>query len=296
MSQWLDFEYKTIQLDETGEEIEQKSVTSRLVREILGKNVHLDLIEIPAGEFLMGCPPGEEGWHPSQSPQHEVTLKGFLMGKYPVTQRQWAVVAKWEAVNTELNPYPSHFEEDDRPIEQVSWWEAREFCARLAKKTGRNYNLPSESQWEYACRAHTITPFHCGLTISTDLANYSGVHWDYMGRICSRGNYAKGKLGEDRKESTSVNYFPFANPLGLYDLHGNVREWCDDPAHDNYEGAPADGSTWRSGGEESKRILRGGSWNGSPRKCRSAFRGKLDPNATLYDVGFRVMCDEFDSP
>ncbi len=294
MNEWLDYEYKTIQLDETGEEISRQTLRARCYRETLAKNIYLDLIEIPAGEFLMGCPPDEEGAHPSQFPQHQVTLKSFLMGKYPVTQRQWQALAKLEQVDIELNPYPGHFEDDERPVEQVSWWEAKEFCARLSKLTGHNYDLPSESQWEYACRGNTITPFHCGLTISTDIANYSGVDWEYMGKICSQGRYGGGKLGEDRKETTPVDYFSFANPFGLYDLHGNVREWCNDPSHDNYQSAPSDGSTWIKAGDESKSILRGGSWNGGPRKCRSAFRSKLDRSAALYDVGFRVVCDRFD--
>jgi formylglycine-generating enzyme required for sulfatase activity len=239
------------------------------------------MVAIEGGTLLMGCPESEEGWHFSQSPQHPVTLKPFLISKYPITQAQWQALGI---------PNPSHFIDPLRPVEQVSWYDAQEFCQKLALKTGKNYHLPTEAEWEYACRAHTLTPFHFGASITTDRANYSGVNWEYMGKICNQGSYAQAPLGEDRRETTPVGSFGVANGFGLYDCHGNVREWCEDTWHPNYNQAPGDGTAWLVGGEEDKRVLRGGSWNGGPKKCRSAYRVKFSATASLYDVGFRVVC------
>jgi formylglycine-generating enzyme required for sulfatase activity len=158
------------------------------------------------------------------------------------------------------------------------------FCQRLRLRTGKNYTLPSEAQWEYACRAGTTTPFHFGDTISTKIANYDGNEL-----------YGDGKIGECRQQTTDVNSFP-ANPWGLHDMHGNVWEWCADHWHDNYNGAPEDGRAWIN--EEAKekknssnaRLLRGGSWDDFPRSCRSAFRYGLHPGIRDADVGFRVCC------
>ncbi|MFM5947151.1 MAG: formylglycine-generating enzyme family protein, partial [Dolichospermum sp.] len=122
----------------------------------------LETIAIPGGTFMMGSPENEEGSINSERPQHEVTIKPFLMGKYPVTQAQWRTVAALEKVNIDLASYPSYFEGDNRPVEQVSWHDAIEFCARLSNYTKKPYRLPTEAQWEYACRAGTTTPFHFG--------------------------------------------------------------------------------------------------------------------------------------
>lgn len=255
--------------------------------EAIGQGIILEMVVIPGGTFLMGAT-REEGWHASQSPQHLVSVKPFFLGKYPLTQAQWQVVATLPKVEQDLHSNPANFQEDNRPVEQVSWFEANEFCARLSTKTGHHYRLPTESEWEYACRANTTTPFHFGETITTDIANYSGVDWEYRGKICSKGSYGAAPKGCDRRETTPVGSFQVANAFGLYDLHGNVREWCADYWHDDYEGAPTDGTAWITDGDSNKRVLRGGSWNGSPRKCRSAFRGKFDPATSLYDIGFRV--------
>jgi formylglycine-generating enzyme required for sulfatase activity len=212
------------------------------------------------------------------------------MGKYPVTQAQWQAVAALPKVKQDLDPNPANFQGENRPVERVSWYDAIEFCARLSQQTGYAYRLPTEAEWEYACRAWTLTPFHFGETITTDLANYSGVNWDYMGKICSKGSYGAGPKGVDRRETIPVGSFQVANAFGLYDLHGNVREWCADYWHDNYEGAPTDATVWITDGDSDKRVLRGGSWNVGPRKCRSAYRVKFDPAASLYDIGFRVAC------
>ena len=159
----------------------------------------------------------------------------------------------------------------------ISWNEAQEFCARLAKKTGKIYRLPSEAEWEYACRAGTTTPFHFGETITTDLANYNGQ------------TYASEPNGNCREQTTEVGIFP-PNAFGLYDMHGNLWEWCADPWHTNYDGAPSNGSVWELGGNYTYPQLRGGSWFDVPRFCRSAVRNQFGVDDRLSTLGFRVVC------
>ena len=194
-------------------------------------------------------------------------------------------------VNRDLEPDPSEFKGSDRPVECVSWWDAVEFCDRLNRlfqKTGRQYRLPSEAEWEYACRAGTKTPFYFGETITTDLANYQGKDWTWESRIYP-GNYGKGPKGQYREEAIAVGSFP-PNAFGLYDMHGNVWEWCADHWHENYKSAPDDGSAWISGDRNAHRLLRGGSWNYFPDYCRSASRDYYSPDVQYYCLGFRVAC------
>ncbi|NEQ67892.1 MAG: formylglycine-generating enzyme family protein [Symploca sp. SIO2D2] len=249
------------------------------------------MVAIPSRTFLMGSPEMEEGHSNDESPQHQVTLKSFFMGKYPVTQAQWQAVAALPPVNTELKPNPSRFQGKNRPVEKVSWYDAIEFCARLSQTTGRQYRLPSEAEWEYACRAGTTTPFHFGETVTTDFANYRGTDnkknkW--------KGSYDNGPLGIYREETTPVGNFSVGNDFGLYDMHGNVWEWCVDHWHGNYEGAPKDGSAWvdKNKNDSHYRLLRGGSWLNSPKVCRSAFRYFNVPgDSHRSDIGFRVVCE-----
>ncbi len=320
--QFLDFE--VVSVNPQGEVVQRDRLTSSYHLE---PAIALTMAAIPAGTFLMGSPSTEEGFHPSQSPQHSVNLQEFWMSQFPITQAQWRSVAKLPAVKQSLSAEPANFSENNRPVEQVSWFDAIEFCARLSHFFQKTYHLPSEAQWEYACRAirspliHASCstwgnpktalaplskggtegggieesgvrsyPFHFGETLTTELANYSGVNWEYQGKICSKGSYGAGPLGEDRRETTPVGAFGVANAFGLYDMHGLVREWCADVWHPTYAGAPTDGTAWMSGGDSNKRVLRGGSWNSSPQKCRSAYRGKFDPSASLYDIGFRIVC------
>ncbi|MBD2115091.1 MULTISPECIES: formylglycine-generating enzyme family protein [Cyanophyceae] len=247
----------------------------------------LRMMQIPAGTFLMGSPKDELERQTSEGPQHEVTLSQFFMGKYPITQAQWRAVATLPQVERELKFDPSSFHSDLRPVEQVSWYDAMEFCDRLTILTNRQYRLPTEAEWEYACRAGTITPFHFGETITTDLANYRGT--DNEERKWS-GSYGDAPKGEYREETTSVNQFEGANAFGLCDMHGNIFEWCQDHWHDSYEGAPTDGSAWTEGGNSELRVRRGGSWLLSPRYCRSAYRYINQPSYDYYDLGFRVVC------
>ena len=345
----------------------------------------LTLIEIPAGSFLMGSPPDEPERLDDEGPQHKVKLESFFISQTPITQAQWRAVAAWQPLPAErwgrnLNPDPSNFQTregqaegevrlfegeantDNRPVERVSWLDAIEFCNRLSQRTGRTYTLPSESQWEYACRAGRAKPFYFGDTISTKLANYDGKY-----------AYAGGPQGVNREQTTPVGVFS-ANAWGLHDMHGNVWEWCLDVWHASYDlgqqKAPGDGSPWlnedewergvkfldnadvlydgatyknwritvtptslgymyetaapgqeftgllpglphesideclriakrsidaaleQSGGSlvEDERVLRGGSWYGNPRYCRSAARFHARPDDALNLVGFRVVC------
>jgi formylglycine-generating enzyme required for sulfatase activity len=280
------FSFETVTVNRRGEITKRETKTARYYTEDLGNGITLDLVAIPGGKFLMGSPPGEKDSSDDERPQHEVTVPPFFMGKYPVTQAQWRAIASRMDLKVErdLDLNPAYFKDrsdsDLRPVEQVSWYDAVEFCARLSKLTGKEYRLTSEAEWEYACRAGTTTPFYFGETITSDLANYSREY-----------TYADKPKGLYRKETTPVGQFP-PNAFGLYDLHGQVWEWCADDWHENYKGAPSDGSAWldkndnRSQKKREKRSpLRGGSWNNNPNNCRSAYRNNINNN-----IGFRVVC------
>ncbi|MBF2045947.1 MAG: formylglycine-generating enzyme family protein [Elainella sp. C42_A2020_010] len=232
--------------------------------EALGNGITLDMVLIPGGSFQMGSPEDELERYENEGPQHLVTVSTFFMGKYAITQAQWKSLASFPKIERDLEPDPSDFKGEDRPVEQISWHEANEFCRRLAQHTGRLYRLPSEAEWEYACRAKTTTPFYFGETITTDLANYCGEDRTINETFYS-GSYGRGPKGRYRQETTSVGSFP-ANGFGLYDMHGNVWEWCTDHWHSNYEGAPEDGSAWldSNADEDANRVLRGGSWSFDP--------------------------------
>jgi formylglycine-generating enzyme required for sulfatase activity len=245
----------------------------------VGDALPLHMVLVPGSTFLMGSPDNEPEREENEGPQHEVTVRSFFMGRYPVTQAQWRAVATLPQVNQELDPDPSNSKGDNRPVERVSWFGAEEFCLRLAQHTDRAYRLPTEAEWEYACRAGTTTPFYFGKTLTTELANYDG------------SSYGDGPEGEFLGETTSVNHFGIANAFGLSDMHGNVLEWCQDHWHGNYEGAPTDGSAWLTDNSKASRVNRGGSWINHPRHCRSACRNTLTPN--LFNnpyLGFRVCC------
>jgi formylglycine-generating enzyme required for sulfatase activity len=242
-------------------------------------DVLLDMVAIPKGFFLMGSPENEPQRNTNESPQHEVAIKPFLMGRTPVTQLQWqAVATQMPQINRELNPNSSRFKDATHPVESVSWYEAVEFCDRLSNSTGRRYRLPTEAEWEYACRAGTLTPFHFGETMTLELATYNGI-----------ATYNDGPKGEYRRKTTPVG-FEFANTWGLSDMHGNVWEWCQDHWHHNYEGVPIDGSAWLSEDENAMRVIRSGSWNDFPWDCRSANRDYGAPLNQHDYIGFRVVC------
>jgi formylglycine-generating enzyme required for sulfatase activity/uncharacterized caspase-like protein len=246
--------------------------------ENLDNEKFLIMVSIPGGQFLMGSPENELERTADESPQHTVTIKPFFMGKWTVTQAQWRVVAGFPKVEIDLDPDPSKFKSAIRPVENISWNDAIEFCARLSQKTGRDYRLPSEAEWEYACRAGTTTPFYFGETISTDLANYQG-----------HSAYGSGSKGEYRGKTTYLNRFP-ANAFGLEAMHGNVWEWCQDNWHQNYYGAPTDGSAWLEANDDYNcRVNRGGAWDMGPESSRSAHRGSAAAGMRDSVLGFRVV-------
>ncbi len=262
-------EFQAVRVNETGNISELQPGQVSTFREDLGNGIGLEMVAIPAGEFVMGSPVEEENRRDSESPQHMVTVPSFFMGRFPVTQAQYQAV---------MGANPSNFKGDNRPVEQVSWDDAMTFCEKLSERTGRTYRLPSEAEWEYACRAGTTTPFHFGPTITADLVNYDGNY-----------TYGAAPKGKYRGQTTDVGSFP-PNAFGFYDMHGNVWEWCLDHWHYSHEGAPTDGSGRLSSGESKLRLLRGGSWDAIPRLCRSAYCSWFARGRGDNDFGFRVAC------
>ncbi len=276
------FEFDVVKVDVQGNQISRERKQAECLIEDLGDGIHLEMVLIPGGSFLMGSPENELEPDDDESPQHSVTVPTFFLGRYPITQAQWQVVASLPQTNQELNPDPSCFEGDNRPVESVSWYGAVEFCRRLSQHTHRTYRLPTEAEWEYAARAGTTTPFCFGETITAELANYD-----------ASKTYGDGPQGEYREETTSVDHFGVANAFGLCDMHGNVWEWCLDHRHwhKNYDDAPDDGSAWIIDDEGARRMIRGGSWGINPRYCRSASRYDFYPGFDLSIIGFRVVCE-----
>jgi formylglycine-generating enzyme required for sulfatase activity len=252
-----------------------------------------EMVVIPSGEFTMGSPKSQEGRSDSEEPQHKVIIdKPLAAGRYAVTRGEFTAFvsetkhttgdkcwtydnAKW-AERTGRSFHNSGFAQDDRhPVVCANWGDAKAFVAWLSKKTSQPYRLLTEAEREYATRAGTSTPFWWGASISTAQANYDG-----------NQTYGGGSEGEWRMKTVAVDSFR-PNPWGLYNVHGNVWEWVEDCWHENYEGAPANGSAWTSGGC-AYRILRGGSWCYVPRVLRSAARDRLAPDSRYSNLGFRV--------
>ena len=244
-------------VEEVSESVEEVEVFTNQFQDFtedLGNRIKLEMIAIPGGKFMMGSPEGEG--NDREKPQHEVIVQSFFMGKYLITKAQYQQV---------MSENLSNFKGDEqRPVEQVSWIEAVEFCKRLSKQTGTEYRLPSEAEWEYACRAGTTTAYYFGNSITEEQASCSG-----MG-------------------ITAVGKYP-PNAFGLYDMHGNVQEWCQDDWYKNYRGAPNDGIAWLSE-YDSKKVIRGGSWLFGPLGCRSAYRDGIACDVRPLDSGFRVVC------
>jgi formylglycine-generating enzyme required for sulfatase activity len=236
----------------------------------LSQNVNLEMVEIPAGSFLMGSFDFETEKRENETPQHEVNLKSFYLGKFPVTQAQWF------AVMNDLPKISKEFRGDDLPVVNVWLEKAIEFCAKLSDLTGERFRLPSEAEWEYACRAGTTTPFSFGETLTADLANFNGEQ-----------PFKETPKTEFRKCLTPVGAFP-PNAFGLYDMHGNVWEWCADIWHENYINAPTDGNAWLTNGDQSYCVQRGGSWIDRASNCRSAFRVGDIAHNNDHIVGLRV--------
>jgi formylglycine-generating enzyme required for sulfatase activity len=271
--------FNTVMVDSRGIVVERRKREARYFVQELGGGVGLEMVAIPEGTFMMGSQMRESQRVSREVPEHRVTVQPFYMGRFEVTQAQWRAVALLPKVDRDLNPNPSHFKGDNLPVEQVSWEDAMEFCKRLSRKTGLNYRLPSEAEWEYACRAGATTAFAFGDTISTDIANYNGTVPPYGGAA----------QGTNRGKTVPVGSLGVANGFGLSDMHGNVWEWCLDTWHWNYAGAPADGSAWVNGGDGSERVMRGGSYFQAGDPSRSAFRAHELLDRRFHAIGFRVV-------
>jgi formylglycine-generating enzyme required for sulfatase activity len=227
----------------------------------LGGGVKMELVLIRAGTFDMGS---EKGYD-HEKPVHKVSFrKPLYIGKYEVTQEQWQAI---------MGANPSYFKAPNRPVERVSWNACRDFVAKLSKKTGRKFALPSEAEWEYACRAGSTTEY-CFGDDKTGLGDYAWYGDNWAGRT--------HRVGQRKP-----------NKWGLHDMHGNVLEWCEDVWHASYEGAPTDGSAWMEGGDQGLRVLRGGSWDSNPAYCRAANRGSVDPTDENVYYGCRVVLRDF---
>jgi len=264
----MKFEFESVTVDARGEVVARTRHSAEQITEDLGNGISLDMVIIPAGSFQMGSRRSEG--NPDERPQHFATIKSFMMGKFLVTQGQWKAV---------MGKLPRcRFKGDNLPVERVSWENAQKFCRELSKQTGRNYRLPSETQWEYACRAGTSTPFSFGETLTSDLANYNGEH---IFANEPRGTYF-------HSTSEGGKYPP--NAFGLYDMHGNLMEWCADNWIDDYRMSLRDDSPYQMF-DNPHRVARGGSWHDNPQLCRSAARIRFSQSDAEEYIGFRVVCD-----
>ncbi|HKV38556.1 MAG TPA: bifunctional serine/threonine-protein kinase/formylglycine-generating enzyme family protein [Blastocatellia bacterium] len=272
------FAFSVFTVDGTGQIASTHRDQARYFTEDLGGGVTMEMVSIPEGKFAMGAPDADKNLYPDETPQHQVSIRPFYIGRTEVTLGQWAAVAKMPKVNRELDPDTSTFKSDPKlPVQHVTWLDAEEFCERLSRETGQRYRLPSEAEWEYACRAGTVTPFYFGDTITSELVNYD-----------ARYPYGEGPQGVARKEPLPTGNLGSPNEFGLYDMHGNQSEWCLDGWHPNYIGAPTDGSEWKAGADQNFRVIRGGSWADGGVGCRSAARNKYGPEIKVSFVGFRV--------
>jgi formylglycine-generating enzyme required for sulfatase activity len=245
-----------LETEEDSFEQYEESLNHQILTETLLGGITLEMIKIPAGSYLMGSNESD-----SEKPQHQVNLQEFYLGKYPVTQEQYQAI---------MGNNPSEFKDNPKnSVEQVSWDDAQEFCQKLSEKTGRKYRLPSEAEWEYACRAGTQTRYYFG---------------DDEKQL---GEYAWYSKNSGSKTHPVGQKKP--NNWRLLDMHGNLWEWCEDGWHENYENAPTNGSSWNENYSQTNlRPLRGGSWVNYPRNCRSAFRDVFDADNCDYDIGFRL--------
>jgi formylglycine-generating enzyme required for sulfatase activity len=273
-----DFEFEVATVAANGCVTGRKKGKARSFKEeIDGESI--ELVEIPGGEFNMGSPHSEVDRKNDEGPQRRVKVPRFFISRYEITQAQWRAIASMEIkVSLDLNQHPSYFKGDKKPVESVSWHDALEFCLRLSRVTGRQYRLPSEAQWEYACRGGSATPFCWGENICDEAVNYD-----------ARFPYGGAQKGDCRSTTINVGSLGVANNFGLCDMLGNVWEWCQDVYHHSYEGAPVDGSAWL-GRDSLPRVVRGGSWRAPAVHCGSAARNSNPPNTLDNDIGFRVVC------
>ncbi len=285
-------EFKVLTSDARGKVKETRIESTRFYNQELPGAVNLEMVELQSGAFMMGADRIELesiqrdyvkgvdrdmraelidriAW---ESPQHQVSVSAISMSRYEITQTQWRAVAGLPRVEIDLISDPSQFKGGSRPVENVSWAEAVEFCARLSRLTGRTYRLPTEAEWEYACRAGTSSPFNYGQALNPDWANYNG-----------RKPYGASSKGEFRGQTVPAGSLGFANAFGLYDMHGNVWEWTQD-------GWLIDQSEIES--NPTLRVLRGGAWDSAAGECRSGARQRMDLKYRSNNIGFRVVREQ----
>ncbi len=293
----LGYEFEVTNVDDKGKLGERRKERARFFVEALGGGTNLDMVEIHAGTFVMGNSPvdleqiennysrnankeSRSDLHErlvAEAPQQTVKVGGFYFSKYEVTQAQWRAVAALPKVNRDLMSDPSGFKGGNRPVEQISWEDAVEFCERLSRATGRHYRLPTEAEWEYACRAGTTWQFSFGGTIEPDSVNYNG-----------KLPYAAAPKDTFRQQTVPVGSLGVANAFGLYDMHGNVWEWCLDSRREVRSGESPDGNRKEN---EIPGVLRGGAWDSPAGECRSSSRKQIQPLFRLNNVGFRVLVE-----
>jgi eukaryotic-like serine/threonine-protein kinase len=265
-------QFASVKLDINGKIVDRPKGRAALFTEKLGGEVGLTMVKIPAGKFVMGSPDTEQGRSRDESPQHQVTIPEFYLGQTLVTKSQWQAI---------MGDNRSVAKNDGKlPVDKVSWLDAMEFCHKLSARVGRSYRLLSEAEWEYACRAGTTTPFAFGETIMPTIVNYNGNY-----------PYENAAKGEYRRKTVAVGSFP-PNVFGLYDMHGNLWEWCLDEWINSYDGAPIDGSARgdsKSRNGSKNRLLRGGAWDSIAVDCRAAYRYHVMASSRNDYIGFRVV-------
>lgn len=279
--------------------------TRRYLAEELPGGTILEMVEVIGGAYMMGRSATEISDSeklflrdlgkqtkervmerlPAEGPQHAVKVSGFFIGKFEITQSQWRAVASLPKVKRDLMSDPSQFKGGNFPVESISWEEAVEFCERLSRATGRTYRLPTEAEWEYACRGGSDTPFHFGQTLTSEIANFD-----------AKRPFLTSPSGDARMKTVAAGSLGAPNAFGLYDMHGNVWEWCVDNWHDSYQSAPSDGSAWVKGGIPYLKVVRGGAWDSAAVECRSGFRDRLTPTLRMSNIGFRVVLEAIAEP
>jgi formylglycine-generating enzyme required for sulfatase activity/tRNA A-37 threonylcarbamoyl transferase component Bud32 len=270
-------EFDILTLDEGGRVIQRRKGQSRYFVENIGCDFPLEMVEIPEGSFPRDSLGNGAGSYTAS--RHRISIPPFFIGRFQITQMQWHMMAGLPKINYELDPEPSKFKGHNLPVDQVLWEEAMEFCARLSRETGKIYRLPSESEWEYACRAGTTSAFNLGPTITTDWVNYKGER--------SLNEVPRGIF---RGETIPVGMLGAPNAFGLHDMHGNVWEWCLDTEGKSYNIVPIDGTSGTSKVDQERHIARGGSWAVGAKSCRSDYRISFPSgNRWNYTTGFRVV-------
>ncbi|MFN0111571.1 MAG: formylglycine-generating enzyme family protein [Blastocatellia bacterium] len=296
----LGYEFDVINVDDKGRLGERRKERARFFVEAMGGGVNLEMVEIQAGAFLMGSNPIDleqiennyarnlsKDLRPevhakllSEMPQQTVKVGGFYLSKYEVTQAQWRAVAALPKISRELMSDPSEFKGGNRPVEQISWEDAVEFCERLSRATGRRYRLPTEAEWEYACRAGASWQFSFGGTANTDWVNYNG-----------KLPYAAAPKDTFRQQTIPTGSLGVANAFGLYDMHGNVWEWCQDSWSNNHSVVALESENKAQTEVTIFRVLRGGAWDSPAGECRSSARKQAPASLRLSNIGFRVVAE-----